>query len=262
MDPAFKARLAARERLIGTLLTLPSPEVAEIFASSGFDFLLLDMEHGLLDVQAVQRLVQVIGGRCPGLVRVPLNEEGCIKKVLDIGVSGLMVPQVNTPELARLAVRFCKYPPQGTRSVGINRAHGYGPGFQGYVDRANQDTSLVVQIEHIQAVENVEAIIRTPGVDAALIGPYDLSASMGKIGQLEDPEVQRAIQRVRTACAACQFPLGIYYSDPVRARQSLADGFSFAAVLSDILLLSDAATSLSKDLNDCSCPHPRKIEHE
>jgi len=248
MDATFKSRLASRERLIGTLLTLPSPELAEIFASSGFDFLWLDMEHGLLDVQDVQRLVQATGGRCPCLVRVPLNEEAWIKKVLDIGVSGLMVPQVNTVELAQLAVRFSKYPPQGARSVGFNRAHGYGPGFQEYVDRANQDTSLVVQIEHVQAVENVEGIIRTPGVDAALIGLYDLSASMGKTGQLGDPEVLRAIHRVRAACAARRFPLGIYLSNPAQARQFLAEGFSFAAVLSDILLLSEAANHLSIEL--------------
>jgi 2-dehydro-3-deoxyglucarate aldolase/4-hydroxy-2-oxoheptanedioate aldolase len=248
MDATFKTRLAARERLIGTMITLPSPEIAEIFASSGFDILWLDMEHGLLDVQDVQRLVQAIGGRCPCLVRVPLNEETWIKKVLDIGVSGLMVPQVNTSELAQRAVRFSKYPPQGARSVGLNRAQGYGPGFQDYVDHANRDTSLVVQIEHVQAVENVEEIIRTPGVDAALIGPYDLSASMGKTGQLDDPQVQRAIQRVRETCAARQFPLGIYLSDPAQARQFLEDGFSFAVVLSDILLFSDAANHLSLEL--------------
>jgi 2-keto-3-deoxy-L-rhamnonate aldolase RhmA len=261
MDATFKSKLIHRERLAGTILTLPSPELAEICAQAGFDWLWLDMEHGSLGLDDVQHLVQAVAGRTPCIVRLPLNEEVWFKKVLDIGVSGLLVPQVSTVEQAERAVRFSKYPPQGTRSVGVSRAAAYGPGFQAYIEQANPGTSLIVQIETIQAVENVAEILAVPGLDAVLIGPFDLSASMGKIGQVHDPDVVAAIQRVRQACAARQFPLGIFSSTVAEGLSALQNGFSFTAVSNDVMLFSDTVRQLARQLSQAVSPEMNGLLH-
>ena len=123
MNADFKKKLAGRKRLVGTLLTLPSPEIAEICANIGFDWLFLDMEHGLLDIAGAQRMAQAAGA-CPCLVRVPVNEPVWIKKAMDIGAAGLIFPNIKSAEEAKRAVGEAKYPPEGVRSVGIGRAHG------------------------------------------------------------------------------------------------------------------------------------------
>lgn len=190
MHTGFRARLLAGDRLIGTLISLPSPEVAELLAEVGFDWLFIDAEHGPFESAGALRLLQAVGARCASLVRVPAGEEVWIKKALDIGAAGVIIPQVNSAEQALRVVRHCKYPPFGTRGVGIARAHGYGLGFSDYVAEANDGLAVIVQAEHIEAVRDIAAIARVPGVNAVLIGPYDLSTSMGKPGQITDPEVR------------------------------------------------------------------------
>ena len=241
MSLNFRDRLRKRDLLIGIILTLPAPELAEICADAGFDWLFLDMEHGQLDLKDVQRMCQAVGHRCPCLVRIPANEEAWIKRALDIGVSGLIVPQVKTAEETARAVAPSKYPPEGQRSVGITRAHRYGTQFQEYVNTANQETAIVIQVEHIDSVRNVDRIIEVPGCDAIFIGPYDLSASLGKTGQIGDPEVQQAIARVKSACAAKNFPAGIFVRDFKMARSAAEEGYSLLAVGMDITLFSAAA---------------------
>ena len=248
MSLNFRERLQRRDRLVGTILSLPSPEVAEMCCDAGFDWLFLDMEHGLLSLADVQRICQVVGGRSACLVRVPVNEGVWIKKVLDIGVTGMIVPLVNTPEEASRAVLQSQYPPDGIRSVGISRAHGYGARFQEYVDEANQQTIVVVQVEHIEAVKNVEKILKVAGVNAILLGPYDLSASLGKPGQIGDPEVQQAISRTKQACDAKGCPTGIFAIDVAAVKAALAKGFTLLAVGMDITLFSTAARQVVASL--------------
>jgi len=236
---SFPERLRRRERLLGTILTLPAPELAEMAALAGFDWLWLDMEHGLLDVADVQRAAQAAGA-VPCLARVPVNEEAWIKRVLDTGVAGLVIPQVNTPEQAAQAVRFTRYPPQGARSVGLGRAQNYGPGLGSYIARANAELILLVQIEHIQAVQNLEAILDVAGVDGIIVGPYDLSASLGLIGQVDASAVRAAVESVRAACEQRGVPAGIFAADIPAARQALRDGFSLVALGTDGLTLARA----------------------
>ena len=133
MDDRFRAKLQAGELLVGTIVTLPTPEIAELLTSLGFDWLFIDTEHAPFDARDAQRLLQAAGRDCPCLVRVPAGDEVWIKKALDIGATGVIVPQVNSPERAAQIVRLCKYPPEGVRGVGIARAHGYGARFQDYV---------------------------------------------------------------------------------------------------------------------------------
>jgi len=237
----FRQQLLNHQRLLGTVLSLPSPEVAEILADSGFDWLFLDMEHGLLDLIAVQRIVQAVGRRVACVVRVPTHDLYWIKKILDIGVAGLLVPQVNTPAQAAEIVRQTKYPPQGARSVGVSRAHGYGLAFDDYVREANDSVAIIMQAEHIEAVNNIDAILDTPGHDAALVGPFDLSASMGKIGRIREADVQDAIRQVQQASAARKKPVGIYAPDVTRAQTAFESGFTLVAVGLDAGFLAGGA---------------------
>ncbi len=248
MNSGFRARLLAGERLIGTLVSLPSPEIAEMLAEVGFDWLFIDAEHGPIESERIQRLLQAIGGRRAALVRVPAGEEVWIKKVLDIGATGVIVPQVNSAEQAARVVGLCKYPPSGTRGVGIARAHRYGLGFSDYLALANDAVSVIVQAEHIEAVHDIEAIVRVAGIDAVLIGPYDLSASMGKPGQITDPEVRAAIGTVRDACLARGVRLGIFGLSAAAVRPYLDEGFTLITVGVDTVFLCQAARAALSDL--------------
>jgi len=248
MNAAFKSKFLRREKLLGMVLSLPLPEIAEMCAQAGFDWLFLDMEHGLLDFAAVQRMAMAAGSRCACLARLPSSSSVWIKKTLDLGLAGIIVPMVNTPEEAARVAQNAQYPPAGRRSVGVGRAHRYGQNFRVYVDTANQYTTVIVQIEHIQAVQNLEGILEVPGIDGVLVGPFDLSASMGKPGFTDDPEVQAAIERVAQVCQERARPCGIFMGDPAGARWAMEKGFSMVACSTDTLLLHTALGNLLKEL--------------
>ena len=186
---SFAERLRKGERLIGTLVSLPSAEITEILSETGFDWLFIDAEHGAFNPQQAQTLLQA-AGQCPCVIRVPAGDEVWIKKALDIGGAGIIAPQVHTAEQAEQIVRYCKYSPDGSRGVGIGRAHKYGIRFEDYIKTANENIAVILQAESREAIDNIESITSVEGIDAILIGPYDLSASLGKIGKVTDPEVR------------------------------------------------------------------------
>jgi 2-dehydro-3-deoxyglucarate aldolase/4-hydroxy-2-oxoheptanedioate aldolase len=235
----FAARLRAGRTLLGTIVTLDSSEVVEILSGAGFDWLFIDTEHAPLDALAAQRLLQA--ARIPCVIRVPDGAEATLKKALDAGAAGVVVPMVNSAAQAEAVVEACKYPPRGRRGVGIARAQGYGPGFGEYVRRANDATAVIVQCEHIRAVENIESIVAVAGVDAIFVGPYDLSGSMGRLGDVEHLDVLAAIEGVRLACERAGKPLGIFTGAPEAARRFVAQGYSLVAVGADTMLLGGAA---------------------
>lgn len=244
----FRQRLLNHERLVGTLLTLPSPAIAEMCADAGMDWLFLDMEHGSLDLHDVEHITQAVNERCPCVVRVPDNDRSWISRVLDIGVAGVIIPQVRKPEEAQNAVLATKYPPQGIRGVGTGRAARYGAQVGSYLKRANDEIAVIVQIEHRDAAENVEAIAAIPGVDALMIGPFDLSGSFGKPGQLDAPEVQAAITRVRDFGIAHKIPMSLFRTDVEGARRALQEGYTLMPVATDALLFGRAAQELVKGI--------------
>jgi 2-keto-3-deoxy-L-rhamnonate aldolase RhmA len=241
MHPTFRERLLAREPMIATLITLPAPELAEVCAGAGFDWLFLDAEHGSLDLPAIQRIAQATGERCPLVVRVPAIEDVWIKKVMDVGVAGLMIPQVTSAQDAAAAVRRSKFPPSGVRGVGVTRANRYGAALPEYLAKADSHSAVIIQVEHIDAVRNLEQILDTDGVDAVFVGPYDLSASMSRAGRIADTEVQEAIAQVRKSCLARNYPMGIFANDAAGARQALDQGFTLIAVGAEVTLLAGAA---------------------
>jgi 2-dehydro-3-deoxyglucarate aldolase len=242
----LKSRLRNRETCVGTIVTLSNPVVAELLSDAGFDWLFIDVEHSPLDWQAAQTLLQA--ARCPCVVRVPLCDEISIKKALDIGADGIIVPQVNSRAEAERVVRYAKYPPLGARGVGVARAHGYGPRFQEYVSRANDEIAVIVQAEHIEAVNHIRDIATVAGIDAVLVGPYDLSTSMGKAGQVTDPSVLEAIARVKTECDACDMPLGIFGMTPEAVKPYIQAGYSLIAVGVDTVILANAAGQIVQQL--------------
>lgn len=244
----FQARLRKREPLIGTLLSLPSPELAEIASEAGFDWLFLDMEHGNLDATVVLRMIQAVKRSCACVVRIPKNETIWTTKALDSGADGLIIPHVNSAGEAAEAVRNSKYPPEGNRSVGFSRASGYGRRFQDEVQKANRRTAIIVQIEHIAGVGHIDAILDVKGVDAAFIGPYDLSASLNMPGRIQDQDVQKAMERVKEACSRRGLPAGIYAGDISSARKAFDDGYSFVCSGIDITLYAGAVDRIIKEI--------------
>ena len=240
----FRTRLLNHERLIGTLLTLPLPSIAEMCADAGFDWLFLDMEHGALDLHDVQRIAQAVNDKCPCIVRVPINDRMWIGQVLDLGVAGIIIPQVNSADDAKRAVFAAKYPPQGGRGVGVGRASRYGANLQNYLESANEETALIVQIEHRDAVEHVEQIANVAGVDALMLGPLDLSGSFGKPAQIDAPEVQAAIARVREFGMARNIPMSLFCPDAERAQRALNQGYTLIPIATDNLMLVRAAKQL------------------
>ena len=241
MKYSFRKELLSGQKMIGTLVSLPSPQVTEMLCDAGFDWLFIDGEHAPLAMGDIQNILQAAGNRCPCVVRIPAHDEVFIKQVLDMGAPGIIVPHVNTAEIAAQVVSFAKYPPVGTRSVGVARASGYGFQFEDYVRNANEQLAVVVQIEHVEAARNIESILDVEGIDAAFIGPYDLSASMGKPGQISDPDVQRYMGQVRDACLRRKKPIGIFAISVEDARPYVNQGYTLIAVQVDTLMLGQAA---------------------
>jgi 2-keto-3-deoxy-L-rhamnonate aldolase RhmA len=244
----FRKRLWARESLIGTMVTLPVPAIAEILADLGFDWLFVDGEHGPLETREILAILQAVGDRAACLVRVPGAEEPPIKKALDLGAEGIIVPQVNTVEQAASVVRFARYAPAGSRGVGLARAHGYGLRFQEYLEAANQRVTVIVQAEHARAVENIESIVAVEGIDAVLLGPYDLAASLGKMGRIDDPAVTDAIDHVTRTCQAAGVRLGYFGISAQAIRPYMERGYTMIAAGVDTLFLAGAARRLLEEL--------------
>jgi len=249
MEFNFRKRLLDGETLIGTMLTLAEPAIAEIMVASGYDWLFIDNEHGAFNASGMLPILRA-NGDFPALIRVQRNEDVWIKKALDIGAAGVIVPQVNSAAEAARAVASCKYPPVGSRGVGIGRAHGYGITFQEYIDSANDNIAVILQAEHIDAVNNIENIIEVPGVDAIFVGPYDLSASMGRIGEVDHPEVIEAIVRVRDCCLEKGMRLGIFDVSADAVRPYLEQGFTLITVGIDALMIGKAASEMLLELRD------------
>ena len=226
---------------IGTIVTLETPDVAEMLSLCGFDWLFIDMEHGPLSPGTTQHIIQAIADDCSSIVRVPENSEVWVKKALDTGCDGVIVPQVSSAEEARLAVTATKFPPQGSRSVGIARAHGYGMSFTEYVASANDKVALVIQIEHIDAINNIEEILAVPGIDGVLIGPYDLSGSMNMLGQVTSEPVRSSIAEIKKKCQEKSIPVGMFVMQAEDAQEEINDGCKFIVVGIDSVLIWNAA---------------------
>jgi 2-dehydro-3-deoxyglucarate aldolase/4-hydroxy-2-oxoheptanedioate aldolase len=241
MNPGFRKQLLQGDQMTGTIVTLPCPQIAELLSRAGFDWLFIDGEHGPLSVGDIQLLLQAAQPHCPCVVRVAANDEVHVKQALDAGADGIIAPLVNDADTAARVVAWARYPPLGTRSVGIARAQGYGASFAAYLARANDYVAVIIQVEHVDAVEHIDAILDVKGIDGVFVGPYDLSASMGKPGRIDDADVRQRIETVRQACLGRRIPLGIFGADTSAGQAFVNQGYTLVAVGMDTLLLDQSA---------------------
>lgn len=237
---ALRAKLRSRKPVFAAWTSLGHPSITEIFCRSGVDFIGIDIEHSIISQEQSQRIIaasQASGSLC--LPRVASHNMEMIKRLLDSGADGIIVPMVNTVEEARNIVSWCKYPPQGKRSFGISRGQGYGFDFDSYVKRWNSTSSLIIQIESISGVENIGEILELDGIDGAMVGPYDLSGSLNLPGKLNHPKVREAAKQVINACRKYGKACGtqIIEPDDVQIKKAFKEGFTFVVLSSDVFLL-------------------------
>jgi 2-dehydro-3-deoxyglucarate aldolase len=249
--PSLKRRLAEKRLVLGSWLSFGDPQLAEMMARTGFDFLVVDMEHSATTDAQMLAMIQVIGlsGVVP-LVRVGQNDPLPIKRALDAGARGVIVPMISSAEDARAAVSAAHYPPTGTRGVGLSRAQDFGRRFEVYRTEAAEETVVIVQIEHRDAVDALDAILAVDGVDGFVVGPYDLSGSIGKPGKFDDPEVAALLDRATAPLATHAKPGGFHVvqGDAETVRRRLDQGCRLLAYGTEMIFLGERLDEIAEDL--------------
>lgn len=245
----FKKALAEGETVFGCWMSIAESYTAEIMGNAGFDWLLIDGEHSPNDIRSIRdQMIALKGSDSHPVVRVPIGETWVIKQVLDVGAQTVLVPMVETAKQARELVRACRYPPDGTRGVGylVGRVSGFGQ-IENYGRTANDQICLLVQVESKTGLENLDDILAVEGVDGVFIGPADLSASLGYLGQTGHPEMQETILSALKKISDSGKAAGILTNDDAMIQASLDAGARFVAVAMDIaLLLSNAKAAAAK----------------
>jgi 2-keto-3-deoxy-L-rhamnonate aldolase RhmA len=250
-----KEKLRRGEVTLGISIGTYSLDIVEMVSKMHFDWLWFDSEHGPLNSEMLHSMLQVArGGRCTPIVRVPWNDQVLIKKTLDVGAQGLIVPWVNSRAQAEAAVRAAKYPPQGIRGFGPRWVALSGEDVMEYVKTANDEGLIIVQIETKEAVDHLEEIITTPGVDAYLIGPSDLAASLGHLGNPAHPEVQRTIDDIIERGKKVGVPGGYAGAPVAECEKRIAQGFQIITVGSDLGFIRQSAQMVLERLGRTLMP--------
>jgi 2-keto-3-deoxy-L-rhamnonate aldolase RhmA len=248
-----KEKMKKGDYSVGTWITIGHAEVCEILSSFAFDWIIFDTEHSPLSIETVQSLMQAMSGSAVlPLVRVGWNDPVMIKRALDIGASGVVIPWINTGKDAANVVRACKYPPQGIRGCGPRRASRYGMCLNEYIELANAEILVGIQIETGEALDNLDAILAVDGVDVAFVGPMDLSMSLGYPNQLAHPDFKSALQKVVESCKEHHVYAGIQVASAEEFKERVSQGFQFIAFLSDYgFLIRGCREALNKAMGRC-----------
>lgn len=236
----LKNKFQSCKKVFAGWTSLSHPSISEIFCRAGFDFIGIDMEHSTISQQEAQRIIAVChgsGSLC--IPRIASHNAEMARRLLDSGTDGLIVPMVSTAAQVREVIAWAKYPPQGRRGFGIARAQGYGFDFDAYIKTWNASSILIVQIESIEAVENIEEILSFKEIDAVMIGPYDISGSLNIPGQLTHKKVIEASRKVLKACKEFRKSCGNQVIEPslISLKKALSDGYTFVILASDIFIL-------------------------
>lgn len=241
----FKKQLANHEITFGSWITLSEPATAEILAKSGYDWLVVDMEHSALAFSQAQEIIRVTT-LCDitVLIRVMDHNPDAIKKFMDMGAHGIIAPRINDALEAQKIVNAVKYPPVGTRGVGLFRAQGYSLDLNSYKTYNDENSVVIIQIEHIDAIKNIDSILSVDGVDGYIIGPYDLSASMGFPGEFDHREVKEVFERLKMIIKNSDKPWGYHVvnPNPVEVTRIVKNGYKFIAIGVDFLFFSHACS--------------------
>ncbi|MFA6626979.1 MAG: aldolase/citrate lyase family protein [Bacilli bacterium] len=243
----LKERLKLKQPTFGSWINIGNQFIAEIMAQAGFEWIVVDMEHTSITFEQQQQLIQAIelSGSVP-LVRVDSNNEQSIKKALDAGARGIIIPMINTLDDAKKALSYVYYPPRGVRGVGLSRAQKYGFGFEEYKKWLSSDCVVIAQIEHVDAIRNLKEILSLDGIDAFLIGPYDLSASLGKPGDFAQKEVVKALKQVDDISASINATKGYHLVHPTKKGidDLLDSGYTFLALGVDEIYLGSSCRDI------------------
>ena len=240
----LKAKLKKGDLVIGTMISeIRNPNLAYMLSQCGFDYFIIDNEHGAYSPETVSNMIAA--GRGAGIsiiVRIPEIRREAIMKPLDSGAAGLLVPMVNTADQAQEIISFAKYPPMGNRGAALSRAHSFysRPNAAEYLDQANEATFIAVQAESPEAIDNLESIAAISGIDSIFVGPFDLSVSLGIPGQITDPREVEAISTVIDVCRRHNIIPGIHMSDEKHLKSWIQKGMRFVSYSSDVDLLAKA----------------------
>lgn len=249
MTEILKKKLAKRELVFGAWVSFSHPSITEIFAGHGFDFLAIDMEHTTISLEQAQRIIaasQSFGVPC--LPRPVSHSNDWIKPLLDSGADGIVAPMVNDQKQSEEILDLMKFSPEGKRSFGVNRAHGYGSNFGSYVANWNKSSIYIAQVETKESVVNITEILSSPNLDGVMIGPYDMSGSLGVPGETTHPLVQEAEKTVIAACKSagksCGTQLADFSEDNI--EKAIAKGYTFIIASSDLFVLNSWAEGAEK----------------
>jgi 2-keto-3-deoxy-L-rhamnonate aldolase RhmA len=247
-DNRVKRLIGSGSPALGLSMTITDPFVAEVVGAAGFDFLLIDTEHGPIAIDQLQSmLIALRGSASTVLVRPVANDHVMIKRILDLGAEGIVVPEVSTRDECVAAIRAAKYPPEGIRGFGPRRASRLEGGRQAYLARANDEIAVFVMIEHQDALASLDEILTTPGLDGIVVGPADLAVSMGHILEPGHADVEKAIEQIFEACGRYGCPFGIYAAAEASARKWVGRGARLVTVGSDIQFV-DQGLARARDL--------------
>jgi len=236
----IKNKLKNRELSVGTWMAIPSTAIAEILCSTDIDFVVVDLEHSAISLRECEEMIRVITLKGKSaLVRLSSIDPVQAKRVMDSGASGVIVPMVKTAEEAELIRNSIFYPPSGERGVGISRAQKFGPGFSEYFHKESKESILIVQIEHIDAVNNFEEIMSVEGVDAFTVGPYDLTSSMGIVGEFEHPDYLKVLAHLKDISEKNHYVSGIHIveADPEELKRRIDEKYKFIAYSVDFRMI-------------------------
>lgn len=247
----IRKKLNGGQVSIGSWITLGNTGIAEILSLAGFDWIVVDLEHSVISIDKAGELIRTIDG-CDvvPLVRLTSNDENQIKRIMDAGAKGIIVPNVSSAESAERAVAATRYPPSGRRGVGLGRAQKYGHGFKEYFDWQVDGPIVFVQIESINAVSELDKIFQVDGLDGYIIGPYDLSCSMGIPGKFDDPKFQEIMKQIHDASVKNNLPSGTHLVEPglLGLEEAIVKGFKIIAYSVDIRIL-DVGARIGAALN-------------
>ncbi len=250
----LKEKLNSNQTTIGSWITIGHHSIVEIMAFGKFDWLAIDMEHSPISSEKCQELIMAIQSKnISPIVRVSKNSSVEIKKAMDSGAHGVIVPMISSEKDALKAVSYTQYPPYGKRGAGLARAQDYGQGFEDYCTWLSSSSVVIAQIESIEAVNNIEKIITTEGIDGIIIGPYDLSASLGYPGDLNNKLLLEAIKSVEIACKKNSFPLGCHIIKPNNKKldEKINIGYNFIGFSLDFLFLGEKIIEEMKKIKKC-----------
>lgn len=241
---ALRSLIASGQDTIGAWLTIPDLTVTEIMAGAGFDWLIVDCEHGLFDLSQLHATLSACkSSPVTVLVRVAFGDNVLVQHALDLGADGIVFPQITNAQAAQNAVAACKYPPNGNRSYGPRRASDYYRSISTYLTDANEGNLVFLQIESMEAVAHIDEIIDVPGVDAIFPGPMDLAASAGNLGNASDEKVIAALDTIMTACNRLRMPLCAGLATSAQFPKS-SQGRYLLAAFDDRLLTNAAANTV------------------